>query len=163
ITPPTPPPRLLGGKGTSSALAARTVMFVVHLASPAHHAGGKMAEDRHRHPGAHVSDSYDVVILGGGSGGYATAPRAAQPGRLVAPDTVEVDGDRLTGRNVVLATGSFSKTLPGLEVDGEQVITSEHALDLDRVPESVVVLGGGVIGCEFASAWRSFGAEVVIL
>ncbi len=84
-------------------------------------------------------------------------------GRLVAPDTVEVDGTRYTGKNVVLASGSYSRTLPGLEIDGERVLTSEHALNLDRVPGSVVVLGGGVIGCEFASVWRSFGAEVTIV
>lgn len=84
-------------------------------------------------------------------------------GRLVARDTVEVDGRRLVGRNVVLASGSYSKTLPGLEIDGERVLTSEHALSLDRVPTSAVVLGGGVIGCEFASVWRSFGAEVTIV
>ncbi|MFZ5845776.1 MAG: dihydrolipoyl dehydrogenase [Actinomycetota bacterium] len=84
-------------------------------------------------------------------------------GRLVAPDTVEVDGRRLVGRNVVLASGSYSRTLPGLEIDGERVLTSEHALSLDRVPTSAVVLGGGVIGCEFASVWRSFGAEVTIV
>jgi dihydrolipoamide dehydrogenase len=63
----------------------------------------------------------------------------------------------------VLASGSFSRSLPGLDVDGERVLTSEHALRLDRVPASVVVLGGGVIGCEFASVWRSFGAEVTIV
>ncbi|MGA8112971.1 MAG: dihydrolipoyl dehydrogenase [Actinocatenispora sp.] len=84
-------------------------------------------------------------------------------GRLVAPDTVEVNGQRVTGRHVVLATGSYSKSLPGLDVDGERVITSEHALGLDHVPSSVVILGGGVIGVEFASAWRSFGAEVTIV
>lgn len=84
-------------------------------------------------------------------------------GRLVAPDTVEVDGTRYAGRHVVLATGSYSRSLPALEVDGERVLTSEHALRLDRVPASVVVLGGGVIGCEFASVWRSFGAEVTIV
>jgi len=84
-------------------------------------------------------------------------------GRLVGPRTVEVDGQRYEGRNVVLATGSYSRTLPGLEIDGERVITSEHALALDRVPRSVVVLGGGVIGVEFASVWRSFGAEVTIV
>lgn len=84
-------------------------------------------------------------------------------GRLVAPTAVDVDGSRYTGRNVVLATGSYSRSLPGLEIDGERVITSDHALNLDRVPASVVVLGGGIIGCEFASAWRSFGAEVTIV
>ncbi len=83
-------------------------------------------------------------------------------GRLVSPDTVEVDGQRYTGRNVVLATGSYARTLPGLEITG-RVITSDGALTLDHVPRSVVVLGGGVIGSEFASAWRSFGAEVTII
>jgi dihydrolipoamide dehydrogenase len=84
-------------------------------------------------------------------------------GRLVSRDTVEVDGQRYTGRTVILATGSYSRTLPGLEIDGQRVITSEHALELDRVPTSAIVLGGGVIGVEFASAWRSFGADVTIL
>ncbi len=84
-------------------------------------------------------------------------------GRLVAPNAVEVGDQRYEGRNVILATGSYSKTLPGLVVDGERVITSEHALGLDHVPESAIVLGGGVIGCEFASAWKSFGADVTIL
>ncbi len=198
---------------------------------------------------SHVADTYDIVVLGGGSGGYATALRATELGlsvalieadkvggtclhygciptkaflhaaevadaaresekfgvkatlegidiaglhqykdsvigrlykglqglvkahgitfvegygRLVGPDTVEVDGRRYTGRAVVLATGSYSRTLPGLEIGG-RVITSEGALTLDRVPGSVVVLGGGVIGCEFASAWKSFGTEVTIV
>ncbi|GIH18748.1 dihydrolipoyl dehydrogenase [Rugosimonospora africana] len=84
-------------------------------------------------------------------------------GRLVGPTTVEVNGQRVTGRNLILATGSYSKSLPGLDVDGERVITSEHALNLDHVPSSVVILGGGVIGCEFASAWKSFGVDVTII
>jgi dihydrolipoamide dehydrogenase len=84
-------------------------------------------------------------------------------GRLVAANTVEVNGERYVGGAVVLASGSYSKTLPGLDVDGERVLTSEHALTLDRVPKSAIVLGGGVIGCEFASVWRSFGAEVTIV
>jgi dihydrolipoamide dehydrogenase len=84
-------------------------------------------------------------------------------GRLVSPTAVRV-GDRLIeGAHVVLATGSESRSLPGLEVDGKRVITSEHALLLDHVPSSVVILGGGVIGVEFASVWRSFGAEVTIV
>nr|WP_325049866.1 dihydrolipoyl dehydrogenase [Nocardioides sediminis] len=84
-------------------------------------------------------------------------------GRLTGPRTVTVGDTAYTGRHVVLASGSYSKSLPGLEVDGERVLTSEHALRLDRVPESVVVLGGGVIGCEFASVWASFGSKVTIV
>ncbi|WP_121250864.1 dihydrolipoyl dehydrogenase [Nocardioides ferulae] len=88
----------------------------------------------------------------------------AGSGRVTGPRQVTVDGgDVLTGRHLVLATGSYPRTLPGLEIDGERVISSEQALRLDRVPASVVVLGGGVIGCEFASVWRSFGAEVTIV
>ncbi len=84
-------------------------------------------------------------------------------GRLTGPREVTVDGTVHTGAHVVLASGSTSRSLPGLEVDGDRVITSDHALRLERVPASVVVLGGGVIGCEFASVWRSFGADVTIV
>lgn len=83
-------------------------------------------------------------------------------GTFVGDRTVEVDGQRYTGRNVVLATGSYAKSLPGLEISG-RIVTSDQALNLDFVPEKVVVLGGGVIGVEFASVWRSFGAEVTIV
>ena len=86
----------------------------------------------------------------------------AGEGRLTGPKTVTVNGDNYTGTNVVLATGSYSKSLPGLEIGG-RVITSDHALKLDFVPKSVIVLGGGVIGVEFASIWRSFGSEVTII
>lgn len=197
-----------------------------------------------------MSDEFDVVVLGGGSGGYATALRAAQlgqsvalverdkvggtclhrgcipakallhaaevadtardsdqfgikaelvgvdlpgvnrykdgvvakmykglqglikaakityvegEGRLAAPNAVAVDGRRLTGRSVVLATGSYPRTLPGLEIDGDRIVTSDHALNLERLPASAVILGGGIIGAEFASAWRSFGVEVTIV
>jgi dihydrolipoamide dehydrogenase len=84
-------------------------------------------------------------------------------GRLASPTSVQV-GDRLIeGAHVVLASGSEARSIPGLEIDGQRVITSDHALQLDRVPASVVILGGGVIGVEFASIWRSFGAEVTIV
>ncbi|GAA4123537.1 dihydrolipoyl dehydrogenase [Knoellia locipacati] len=198
---------------------------------------------------ATAEDSYDVVILGGGSGGYACAFRAAElglrvalvekaklggtclhvgciptkallhaaevadsaregaqfgvrttlegidmagvnaykdgvvsrlhkgliglakahkvvivegSGRLVDRSTVEVDGRRVTGTHVVLATGSYPRTLPGLEIGG-RIMTSEQALQLDHVPDRVVVLGGGVIGVEFASVFRSFGSEVTVV
>jgi len=83
-------------------------------------------------------------------------------GRLVAANAVQVGDDRIVGKNVILATGSYSRSLPGLEIGG-RVITSEHALELDFVPGKVAVLGGGVIGVEFASVWKSFGAEVTII
>jgi Pyruvate/2-oxoglutarate dehydrogenase complex, dihydrolipoamide dehydrogenase (E3) component, and related enzymes len=83
-------------------------------------------------------------------------------GRMVGPKTIEVDGERYTGENVVLATGSYAKSLPGLEISG-RIMTSDQALGLDYVPERVIVLGGGVIGVEFASVWKSFGSEVTIV
>jgi dihydrolipoamide dehydrogenase len=84
-------------------------------------------------------------------------------GKLVSKDTVEVAGVKYTGKNIVLATGSYAKTLPGLEIDGEKIITSDHGTKLNYVPKSVIVLGGGVIGSEFASVWKSFGSEVTIV
>jgi len=84
-------------------------------------------------------------------------------GRLTGPKQVSVGDQTYTGTNVVLATGSYSRTLPGLELDGRRVIASEHALGLDHVPASAIVLGGGVIGVEFASAWKSFGTDVTIV
>ena len=84
-------------------------------------------------------------------------------GKLVSKNSVEVNGQIYTGKNIVLATGSYAKSLPGLEIDGKQIITSDHGTKMDYVPKSVIVLGGGVIGCEFASVWKSFGAEVTII
>ena len=84
-------------------------------------------------------------------------------GKLISKNTVESGGVKYTGKNVILATGSYPKTLPGLEIDGKQVVTSEEAMKFDYVPKSVIVLGGGVIGCEFASVWKSFGADVTII
>jgi dihydrolipoamide dehydrogenase len=83
-------------------------------------------------------------------------------GRFEGPTTVVVGDDRYVGRNVVLATGSYAKSLPGLDIGG-RIITSNEAIHLESVPNRVVVLGGGVIGVEFASVFRSFGAEVTIV
>jgi dihydrolipoamide dehydrogenase len=196
-----------------------------------------------------MSNEYDVVILGGGSGGYACALRAAQLGRMVAlieraelggtclhrgcvptkallhaaevadsardgaefgvrstfdgvdmvgvnsykdrvvtrlyqglqglvkaagvtlitgegrvvgPTSVAVAGEVYGGTDLVLATGSYARSLPGVEIDG-RVVTSDEALRMTEVPERVVIIGGSVIGVEFASVWRSFGAEVTIV
>ena len=84
-------------------------------------------------------------------------------GRLASPTSVEVNGETYEGRHILLATGSYARSLPGLEIDGNRVITSDHALNMDRVPASAIILGGGVIGCEFASAWKSFGVDVTII
>lgn len=83
-------------------------------------------------------------------------------GTLVGPDAVEVRGERYTAKNIVLGTGSYARSLPGLEIGG-RVMTSDQALNLDTVPKSAIVLGGGVIGVEFASVWTSFGADVTIV
>lgn len=84
-------------------------------------------------------------------------------GKLVGKDSVEVNGTVYSGKNIILATGSYAKTLPGLEIDGEKIITSDHGTKLNYVPKSVIVLGGGVIGSEFASVWKSFGSDVTII
>ena len=84
-------------------------------------------------------------------------------GRLVTPTSVEVGDALYTGDHIVLATGSVPRSLPGLELDGARIISSDDALRLDKVPGSAVILGGGVIGVEFASVWRSFGAEVTVV
>jgi len=86
-------------------------------------------------------------------------------GTLASADgapAVEVAGDRYIGADVVIATGAGSRTIPGVELGG-RILDSEGALALDEVPERAVILGGGVIGVEFASAWRSLGAEVTIV
>jgi len=83
-------------------------------------------------------------------------------GRLLPDRSVAAGDDVYRGADVILATGSYSRLLPGLEAGG-RILTSEEALALDEVPGRVIILGGGVIGVEFASVWRSFGAEVTIV
>jgi dihydrolipoamide dehydrogenase len=77
--------------------------------------------------------------------------------------SVAVNDETYSAPNVVLATGSYSRSLPGIDVDGVKILTSEHALRLDHLPASAIVLGGGVVGVEFASAWRSFGVDVTVV
>jgi dihydrolipoamide dehydrogenase len=84
-------------------------------------------------------------------------------GKLVNQNTIEVNGVQYIGKNIVLATGSYAKTIPGLDIDGVRVITSDHGTKMDYIPKSAIVLGGGVIGCEFASVWKSFGVDVTII
>lgn len=86
----------------------------------------------------------------------------AGEGHLEADRSVRVGDDLYVGTDVVLATGSYSRSIPGLDIGG-RVLTSEQALELDEIPGRVLILGGGVIGVEFASVWHSFGAEVTII
>jgi dihydrolipoamide dehydrogenase len=84
---------------------------------------------------------------------------------LRSPTTVEVrpDGRRLTARNVILATGARPRALPSLPIDGQTVIGSTEALRLGQVPRSVVVVGAGPVGLEFAYVWHTYGAEVTVV
>ncbi|GAA2553173.1 dihydrolipoyl dehydrogenase [Pseudonocardia hydrocarbonoxydans] len=83
-------------------------------------------------------------------------------GRFEGPNAVVVGDDRYVGEKVVLATGSYARSLPGLDIGG-RIVTSYEAIHLDEAPKRVVVLGGGVIGVEFASVFKSFGADVTIV
>jgi dihydrolipoyl dehydrogenase len=82
--------------------------------------------------------------------------------KLVAGRAVEVDGTRVDAGDVVIATGSTPRLLPGITVT-ERIVTSDEALALDRIPSSAIVIGAGAVGLEFASLYRSLGAEVTLL
>ncbi|HWD72928.1 MAG TPA: FAD-dependent oxidoreductase, partial [Actinomycetota bacterium] len=85
-------------------------------------------------------------------------------GSLAADHLVRVDdGSELVGRHVVLAAGSVPRTIPGFEIDGQLVMSSDEVLELERLPASAVVIGGGAIGCEFASMMADLGTQVTVL
>jgi len=85
------------------------------------------------------------------------------PGLRVAVVDGDDAGTELRGRHVVLAAGSVPRTIPGFEVDGRYVLTSDEFLDLERIPSSTAVVGGGAIGCEFASLLSDLGSKVTVL
>ncbi|CAI3938518.1 Biotin carboxyl carrier protein (AccB) (PDB:1A6X) [Commensalibacter communis] len=82
---------------------------------------------------------------------------------IPAPGQVSIDGEVVTTRSIVIATGSESVSLPNVEIDEKQVVTSTGALSLEKVPEHMVVIGGGVIGVELGSVWHRLGAKVTIV
>ena len=84
-------------------------------------------------------------------------------GVITAPGHVAVDGTDYVAKNIIIATGSESVPLPGVEVDEVQIVTSTGALELSAVPGHLVVIGGGVIGLELGSVWRRLGAEVTVI
>jgi dihydrolipoamide dehydrogenase len=96
-----------------------------------------------------------VTVIGGN--GVVTGPRTVRVSGGSAGDT------EVTGRHIVLATGSAPKSLPGLDIDGERIITSDEALRRDDVPRRVTIVGAGAIGVEWASMYRDFGAEVTLV
>jgi dihydrolipoamide dehydrogenase len=81
---------------------------------------------------------------------------------FAAAGALQVNGDTVAATDVVIATGSRPRLLPGLQV-GPRVLTSDEALRLDRIPSSAIVIGGGAVGLEFASMYRSFGADVTLV
>ena len=83
--------------------------------------------------------------------------------RIAAPGRVEVDGKPYETKNIVIATGSESVALPGLEIDERRIVTSTGALELPDVPKRLAVIGGGYIGLELGSVWRRLGAEVTVI
>lgn len=87
----------------------------------------------------------------------------AGEGRFTAPTEVEVNGSRLSARAVIVATGSTWRTLPNLQMDGTTIISSDEVLAWELLPESIILIGGGVIGCEFASILSIFGVKVTII
>jgi len=84
-------------------------------------------------------------------------------GRITAPGKVDVDGTSYEAKHIVLATGSESVPLPGIDVDEKQIVTSTGGLELDQVPDHLVVIGGGYIGLELGSVWRRLGANVTVV
>ena len=88
-------------------------------------------------------------------------------GRLDGPRAVVVDTEdgerRLEGRHLIVATGSHARSLPTYPIDGDRIVTSDHALDWPARPERVAIIGGGVIGCEFATLLADLGSEVHVI
>lgn len=89
-------------------------------------------------------------------------------GRLVSPQQIQVelpgqDAVVLSARDIVVATGSVPRELPGLPFDGTRIISSDHVLQRPDVPKSILILGGGAIGVEFASMYNDFGADVTLV
>ncbi len=83
--------------------------------------------------------------------------------KLAGPGQVDVDGTVYAAKHIVIATGSESVPLPGVTVDEKRIVTSTGALELDTVPQHLVVIGGGYIGLELGSVWRRLGAEVTVI
>src|SRR5919108_476006 len=87
----------------------------------------------------------------------------AARGRLRDRNTIEADGRMVRAKNLVIATGSSVKTLPGIELDGQYIVSSDNAVAAKTVPESIVIIGAGAVGVEFATLYSQLGAKVILL
>src|SRR5438874_2598394 len=83
--------------------------------------------------------------------------------KLLSPTQVAVNGRTLTAKNAIIATGSRPKDIPGMEVDGERILNSDHLLQLEAIPQSILIVGAGAVGSEFASFYTDVGAEVTLI
>src|SRR3989454_910473 len=113
-------------------------------------------------------EAFDVAVIGGGSAGYVGAIRGAQLGLKVAviekhKVVVKGSGEAINARNLVVATGSRPKSLAGLTMDGDRVINSDHAVNLEQMPKSIVIVGAGAVGTEFACVYNGYGADVTLV
>jgi dihydrolipoamide dehydrogenase len=83
--------------------------------------------------------------------------------KFTGPNSLDVAGQAYMAKNIVIASGSSVTPLPGVEIDQERIVDSTGALELDKVPGHLVVIGGGVIGLELGSVWRRLGAKVTVV
>ena len=84
-------------------------------------------------------------------------------GRVTDRNTISVDSKQVKGKNLIIATGSVVKNLPGLEIDGESIISSDHAVRSKSAPESICIIGAGAVGVEFATFYNQLGVKVTLL
>ncbi|RUA16741.1 MAG: dihydrolipoyl dehydrogenase, partial [Clostridia bacterium] len=84
-------------------------------------------------------------------------------GKLTGPHELDVDGKKVTAANIVLATGARPALLPGMEVDGKRIVTYRQAIVQDKLPESIVIVGAGPIGMEFAYVYNTYGVKVTVV
>jgi len=84
-------------------------------------------------------------------------------GQIQSPSQVSVNGTSITAKNLVIATGSHPKEIPGMETDGDRILNSDHLLALEELPKSIIIVGAGAVGCEFASFFIDVGCEVTLI
>ena len=82
---------------------------------------------------------------------------------IISPTEIQVGDRKISTKNIIIATGSRPRAIPGVTIDGERIISSREALELTELPKKVIVVGAGAIGVEFSSIWNTYGADVTIV